>query len=123
MTNIVFKEMGYRRLISPNILNSVIDYLNKTDLGEAVTLDLRGCVFSYTLARVLEAVVLKFDMTKNLKSLTLIHGYSIAIGNHLVPYLTKKVDILGKDITTIEELKKSLLSHNINLEIIGSNDE
>lgn len=121
MSKIIFMELGLRRLTNPKNLKSAIDVINETDIGKDVTLDLRGCVFSYTLARILEAVVLNFEKIKEKKTLTLVHGYSTVTENHLVPYLTKKTSIFNRDIKKIEDLQSYLKEfYNIEFNLIGS---
>lgn len=119
MTTLEFKKNGYRRLTSPNTLQSVIDYINTIDMELNVTLDLRGCVFSYLFARIFEAVVVKLNMNHGEKTLTLIHGYATATENHLIPYLTKNNDTCGTGVTTMDGLIKSLKDLNIAFELVG----
>ncbi len=118
MTELVFRKLGYRRLTSPNILPAALEHIESIEIGPDVTLDIRGCVFSYLLAKILEAVVYKIDKHKDKKRITLIHGYSTASRNHLVPYLTKKTDIFrGASITLLEELK-GILKDKYEIEFI-----
>lgn len=109
MTKLIFKEIGYRRLTSFSILPAVLKHIDETEIGSNVTLDIRGCVFSYLLAKILETVVRKIRKQDGKKVITLIHGYSTVTRNHLVPYLTKKITIFNDSrITTIEELNATL---------------
>ncbi len=124
MTELVFRKLGYRRLTSSSILPAVLEYIEKTEVDTDVTLDIRGCVFSYLLAEILEIAVRKLDKCDGEKRLTLIHGYSTVTRNHLVPYLTKKINIFrGSSITTLEELKNILkVKHNIEFIVEGSDN-
>ena len=124
MTTLVFREKGYRRLTSPNILPTVLDYIKNTDMESDVTLDLRGCVFSYPLSKILEAVVDKLGQQEGEKTITISHGYSTATKNHLIPYLTKKTVIFTSGITTLEELVSALkITHKIEIKIVGPENE
>lgn len=124
MTTLDFRNQGYRRLTSPSILPKVLDYIKNTKMEADVILDLRGCVFSYPLARILEAVVCNLNQQNGVKNITISHGYSTATKNHLIPYLTKKTTIFSVGITTLDELSDTLKdSHQIELKISGPDNE
>jgi hypothetical protein len=124
MTTLDFRNQGYRRLTSPSTFLKVLDYIKNTKMEADVTLDLRGCIFSYPLARILEAVVSNLAQQGGVKNITICHGYSTATQNHLIPYLTKKTTIFSADTTTLDKLKSTLRdSHQIELKILGSDNE
>ena len=125
MTKLVFSELGYRRLSSSSILQEVLRHIEKTGMDSDVILDIRGCIFSYSLALILEAVVLKLNKYTDEKRLTIIHGYSTVTRNHLAPYLTKKISIFHDDsITTIDGIKSAMKTkYNIEFTIKGLSDE
>lgn len=118
MTELIFRKMGLRRPTSHKSLQEVLSYIDKTELENQVVIDLRGCVFSYPLAQILEKIVIKIASLDGEKQVTIIHAYSTAFEEHLTPYLTKKVSYIPSGINTLEELKKNLLEmHQVTLNI------
>lgn len=119
MTRLVFRDMGHRRPTGYKSLQEILSYIEKNDFENNITIDLRGCVFSYPFAQILEKIVLKISSMPGDKSIQLIHAYSSAFEDHLAPYLTKKVDYIASGITTLRELKDELSSkYDVILEII-----
>lgn len=110
--------MGYRRPTGYNSLQKILSYIEQHDLDSPIVIDLRGCVFSYPLAQILEKIVLKISPLPGDKKIQIIHAYSSAFEDHLAPYLTKKVEYIPTGITTLKGLKDELLSrYCVNLEI------
>lgn len=119
MSELIFREMGYRRPTGYDSLQKILSYIEQNDLGSQVIIDLRGCVFSYPLAQILEAIVLKIKELPGEKSITLVHGYSSAFEDHFAPYLTKKIKYIPEGITTLKKLKEEIYNkHNVIFNIL-----
>lgn len=118
MAELIFRTMGYRRPTGYSSLQKILSHIEQSDLDSPIIIDLRGCVFSYPLAQILEKIVLKISHTPGEKQIKIIHAYSSAFEDHLAPYLTKKVEYISTGITTLKGLKDELLSrYCVNLEI------
>lgn len=118
-----FRQMGFRRPTSRPHLDELISKINGYELPQQVTLDLRGCMFSYPLASILEAVVLGMSRHDSGK-LKVIHGYQTVTENHLVNYFTKKTSLGLEAVKTIDELKSILTeNHSIEFVVEGGSDD
>jgi hypothetical protein len=120
-TELVFMKMGFRRPTSHKCIVEVLKQIDQITVDNDVRIDLRGCVFSYPLARIIEKIVGKIQSTPEPRSIKIIHGYATATDNHLLPYLIKNVDYIDRKIYSIDELKKILSdNYKITLEIFNS---
>ena len=118
MTEYNFKEMGYRRPTSRPHLDTLIEMISSKSITSEVKLDLRGCMFSYPFASLLEAVVNKIKKEHSSGKIVIQHGYRTVTPNHLINYLTKKTALGLEKANTLDELNKILLEdHNIELVI------
>ena len=119
MSEMVLRSMGHRCPTGYRSLQSILSYIDQNDFGNNITIDLRGCVFSYPLAQILEKIVIKTNSAPGGKNIKIIHAYSSAYKDHLAPYLTKKVNYIPHEINTLAGLQKILFEkYQVTLEII-----
>lgn len=120
MTPFKFKEIGLRNLCTPNATLRALEYLQKATIDNEVVLDLRGCIFSYSLSQILEKIVDKLTSQVINKKITIYYGYRSKDDDHMFPYLASKVGYIPENITDIRSLIAFLKDkYDIDLKLIG----
>lgn len=111
MTKLELSKNGYDYICLNETVSEAVKYIDEMHFDGDVLLDLKGCIFSYNLSKIFDAVINKLKNVPGGKKVTIDHNYHSAWERHLLSYFVNdSIIIKSDDISNLDDLKNELTS-------------